>query len=53
LVTLQLEKELKMSRDQQCGFSPQFQAIEDAASNPLAGDIYRKGMIYGDSGEEE
>jgi hypothetical protein len=56
LVTLrlrQLEKELKMSREQLFGFSPQFQAIEDAASDPLAGGIYRKGMIYGDSGEEE
>lgn len=56
LVTLrlqQLEKELKLSRDKLFGFSPQFQAIEDAASNPLAEGIYRKGMIYGDSGEVE
>jgi hypothetical protein len=56
LVTLrlkQLERELKMTREQLFGFSPQFQAIEDAASNPLAGSIYRKGMIYGDSGEVE
>ena len=55
LVTLrlkQLERELKMSRDQLFGFSPQFQAIEDAASNPLAGGIYRKGMIYGGVADE-
>ncbi|MCX6924334.1 MAG: hypothetical protein NT154_14135 [Verrucomicrobia bacterium] len=42
-----------MSRDQQFGFSPQFQAIEGAASNPMALGIYRNGMVYGESGEVE
>ena len=56
LVTLrlnQLEKELKMSREQLFGFSPQFQAIEESLSEPRAKSVYRKGAAYGDEGENE
>ena len=56
LVTLrlqQLEKELRMSREQLFGFAPQFQEIEDSLSDPRARNIYRKGAAYGDAPEDE